>query len=229
MRYRVSATLVDEPTADRFVAWMREEHGAAILAAPGCEEYRVYRVDARRVDCEYLFATQAALDDYLRDRAPALRARGRELFPEGSAEYGRDVAPLVAGGAQAAGIRDHLILYVADQARAADFYRQVLAAAPRLDVAGMTEFALPGGAVLGLMPEAGIKRLLGDMIVDPATAGGAPRAELYLTVRDAAAHLARAVAAGGRLLSAMEHRGWGDDAGYCADLDGHVLAFAELN
>lgn len=103
VRYRVSATLVDEATANRFVAWMSEEHGAAILAAPGCEEYRVYRVATRQVDCEFLFATRSALDDYLRDWAPSLRARGRELFPEGTAEYERDIASLVAGGVRATG------------------------------------------------------------------------------------------------------------------------------
>ena len=51
------------------------------------------------------------------------------------------------------------ILYVADQARARDFYRRVLAAEPVLDVPGMTEFDL-GGATLGLMPAADIEALL---------------------------------------------------------------------
>jgi predicted enzyme related to lactoylglutathione lyase len=54
----------------------------------------------------------------------------------------------------------HFILYVADQARSAAFYAKVLCVEPRLDVPGMSEFVLPGGAVLGLMPEAGIRRLL---------------------------------------------------------------------
>ncbi|MCB0009465.1 MAG: VOC family protein, partial [Anaerolineales bacterium] len=62
----------------------------------------------------------------------------------------------------------HLILYTADQAASAAFYAKVLGLAPRLDVPGMTEFALPGGAVLGLMPIAGIRRLLGAALPDPA-------------------------------------------------------------
>ena len=50
----------------------------------------------------------------------------------------------------------HFILYVADQARSTSFYSAVLAFTPRLNVPGMTAFALPGGGgVLGLMPEAG--------------------------------------------------------------------------
>jgi Glyoxalase/Bleomycin resistance protein/Dioxygenase superfamily len=50
------------------------------------------------------------------------------------------------------------ILYVADQARARDFYRHVLAAEPVLDVPGMTEFDL-GGATLGLMPASDMEAL----------------------------------------------------------------------
>ncbi len=122
--------------------------------------------------------------------------------------------------------RAHFILYVADQVRATAFYRRALDAVPTLLVPGMTEFALPGGAVLGLMPEAGIRRLLGDALRDPALARGVPRAELYLVVDDPAAAFARAVAAGARVLSELAPRDWGHDAAYVEDLDGHVLAFA---
>ncbi len=45
----------------------------------------------------------------------------------------------------------HLILYVRDQERARAFYETALGLPPRLHVPGMTEFALPGGAVLGLI------------------------------------------------------------------------------
>lgn len=120
----------------------------------------------------------------------------------------------------------HFILYVADQARSSAFYTTVLGQAPRLDVPGMTEFDLPGGAVLGLMPEAGIRRLLGERLPDPAGARGVPRAELYLIHPEADACHARALVAGATELSPMLHRNWGDDAAYSLDLDGHVLAFA---
>ena len=52
------------------------------------------------------------------------------------------------------------VFYVADQAASAAFYRQVLGTEPVLDVPGMTSFALDGGGELGLMPEAGIERIL---------------------------------------------------------------------
>jgi catechol 2,3-dioxygenase-like lactoylglutathione lyase family enzyme len=120
----------------------------------------------------------------------------------------------------------HFILYVADQARSAAFYRQVLNRAPRLDVPGMTEFELAEGAVLGLMPESGIRALLGPALPDPAAARGAPRCELYLIVDDPAARHDRAIAAGAKELSAPAPRDWGHVAAYALDLDGHVLAFA---
>lgn len=122
-------------------------------------------------------------------------------------------------------MRMHTILYVEDQPASALFYRRVLAVAPRLDVPGMTEFAI-GGSVLGLMPETGIKRLLGDRLPDPALGRGAPRAELYLVVDDPGPYHARALAAGARELSALAPREWGHDAAYSLDPDGHVLAFA---
>lgn len=119
------------------------------------------------------------------------------------------------------------ILYVADQQRSARFYASVLAMAPTLDVPGMTEFSLGDGAKLGLMPEVGIKRLLGDKLPDTSTASGVPRAELYLVVEDAASHHARALAAGAREVSPLQARDWGDWAAYSLDPDGHVVAFAE--
>lgn len=120
----------------------------------------------------------------------------------------------------------HFILYVADQARSRDFYARVLAIPPRLDVPGMTEFELAGGAVLGLMPERAIRALLGTALPDPSLANGVARAELYLLVPDPAAQHARALLAGARELSPLQARSWGHFAAYTLDPDGHVLAFA---
>lgn len=121
----------------------------------------------------------------------------------------------------------HIILYVADQAASTRFYSALLGQAPRLDVPGMTEFDLPGGAVLGCMPAAGIRRLLGPALPDPAGAAGVPRCELYLLSADAETLLDRALAAGAAELSAVSNRDWGDRVGYCLDPDGHVVAVAE--
>lgn len=122
----------------------------------------------------------------------------------------------------------HFILYVADQKLSARFYEKALASKPRLDVPGMTEFELGGGAVLGLMPSAGIRRLLGPKLPDPAEGDGIPRAELYLLVEDPSAGHRRALEAGAAELSALAPRDWGHDAAYSLDPDGHVLAFAKV-
>lgn len=123
-------------------------------------------------------------------------------------------------------MKAHFILFVAEPARSRDFYAAALGAPPRLDVPGMTEFDLGEDAVLGLMPEAGIRRLLGAALPDPAGARGAPRAELYLVVPSPAAAHARALAAGARELSPPLPRDWGPVVAYCLDPDGHVVAFA---
>ena len=103
-------------------------------------------------------------------------------------------------------MESYFILYVADQTRSAWFYERVLGAPPRLHVPGMTEFELPSGGILGLMPEAGITALLGDRIRDPALAAGIPRAELYLLIDEPISLHERALAAGARELSGMQAR-----------------------
>lgn len=121
----------------------------------------------------------------------------------------------------------HFILYVSDQGRSEAFYAEALGKNPSLSVPGMTEFDLGGGAVLGLMPASGIRRLLGEELPDPEQASGIPRAELYLRVQDAGSGHRRALAAGAQELSALADRDWGDRAAYSLDPDGHVLVFAE--
>jgi uncharacterized protein len=119
------------------------------------------------------------------------------------------------------------IFYVSDQERSTEFYRRVFAREPNLHVPGMTEFELEGGGSLGLMPEKGIRNLLGEALPDPASAAGVPRAELYLSVDDADEHHQRALEAGAKELSPFVDRPWGDRASYLLDPDGHVLALAK--
>jgi len=120
----------------------------------------------------------------------------------------------------------HFILYVDDQVTATAFWTAVLGRSPSLDVPGMTEFTLTPGTVLGLMPEASIRALLGPVLPDLAPARSIPRCELYLVVDDPQGHHARALAAGARELSPLRQRRWGDKAAYSLDRDGHVIAFA---
>ena len=105
--------------------------------------------------------------------------------------------------------RAHFILYVRDQAASARFYRAALAREPSLDVPGMTEFHLAGGAVLGLMPQAGIESLLAGRVT-AGREGNTSRAELYLLVDDVAACYERALAAGALALDPPAPRDWGE-------------------
>ena len=120
----------------------------------------------------------------------------------------------------------NFILYVKDQKRSASFYRELFGINPTLDVPGMTEFVLGTGCILGLMPETGIKRLLGNSIKDPEKTNGISRCELYLTVDNPSSYLGKAEKLNSPLLSALSERDWGDEAGYIMDPDGHVVAFA---
>ena len=118
------------------------------------------------------------------------------------------------------------ILYVADLDRSRRFYAAVLDAEPVLDVPGMKEFRLTEGATLGLMPERGIAKILGDAVPHPEKGAGIPRCEVYLRVEDPEAWYRRALDAGATDVDALRQRSWGELAAYVADPDGHVLAFA---
>lgn len=122
----------------------------------------------------------------------------------------------------------HTILYVSDKNRSTEFYKKLLAIEPQLDVPGMTEFKLSENHVLGLMPEKGIKKLLGDKIVAPRPTSEFPKAELYFRIDNPEQIFKRALELGAKELSPIQARDWGDRAGYVMDFDGYVLAFAQL-
>ncbi|MEI8137978.1 MAG: VOC family protein [Bacteroidota bacterium] len=120
-----------------------------------------------------------------------------------------------------------IILYVSDQLRSKTFYEAVLKQKPLLSVPGMTEFQLTDNFMLGLMPEQGISKIICPQTPNPSTGNGIPRCELYLFVEDPTASLNNAINAGAIKISKAEARDWGDIVSYCADPDGHVIAFAK--
>ena len=124
-------------------------------------------------------------------------------------------------------MKSHFILYVEDQDRSTQFYTQVLDSDPSLNVPGMTEFTLTENSILGLMPVAGVRRLLGNQLMDSLRNNSSPQCELYLLVNDPLAYHQRALEKGAIELSALKDRDWGHRAAYSLDPDGHVLAFAE--
>ena len=119
------------------------------------------------------------------------------------------------------------ILYVANQQKSTVFYEQLFQIKPSLNVPGMTEFNLQENVKLGLMPENGISKILSEKMPHPKKGNGIPRCELYIKVTEANKYLERGINLGAQLISKLKSRDWGDSVGYIADLDGHVIAFAE--
>ena len=100
---------------------------------------------------------------------------------------------------------------------------------PDLDEPGMTEFQVSQNHKLGLMPEDGIEKILLDKAPSPKSAKGVPRCELYLYVDNPKRYFKRALEHDAKLVSDLALRNWGDFAGYVADPDGNVIAFAQKN
>lgn len=118
------------------------------------------------------------------------------------------------------------ILYVSDQKRSTEFYKNTLNLEPVLNVPGMTEFQLSEECKLGLMPETGIAKILQDTVPHPALGNGIPRCELYLYVDHTEESYQRALDAGAKPVSIPSPRDWGDNVAYTCDPDGHIVAFA---
>lgn len=117
-----------------------------------------------------------------------------------------------------------VILAVDSLPRSVEFYVQAFGWAKAVDTAAYVELALPAGMRMGLYEREAFGRNIGE---PPAQAPSGPTAtELYLVVDDVEATFARVLAAGGRMLSPVAPRGWGDVVGYVADPDGNVVAVA---
>ena len=119
------------------------------------------------------------------------------------------------------------ILYVENQQASTMFYEKLFRQKPDLDVPGMTEFKLAENFKLGIMPNSGIAKILANKTPDPKSGNGIPRCELYLHVDNLASEFENALAIGAKFISPISDRDWGDRVCYFADLDGHILAFAE--
>lgn len=98
--YTVRCELDDPALAEEWIAWMRDEHLADVVAA-GAEAAELVRLDGDGdpITCEarYRFTDRAAFERYERDQAPRLRAAGLEAFPlERGLRYTRTAGEVVA-------------------------------------------------------------------------------------------------------------------------------------
>jgi uncharacterized glyoxalase superfamily protein PhnB len=119
------------------------------------------------------------------------------------------------------------ILYVNDQQASAEFYTKLFRQNPDLNVPGITEFNLAKNCKLGLMPNKGIAKILSGKTPHPDQGNGIPRCELYFYVKDIELEFENATKIGAKLVCEIKDQDWGDRVCYFADIDGHIIAFAE--
>lgn len=118
-----------------------------------------------------------------------------------------------------------VILAVSDLDRAVAFYRSAFGWTADVDTPSYAEFGLANGMRVGLYQREGFARNVGEL-PHLIPAGLLAPAELYLLPDDLEAVAMRLEAAGGRALSPLRRRDWGDEVAYYADPDGNVLALA---
>jgi hypothetical protein len=82
--YTVSATFPDEATAAEYVAWLHAGHLEQVLAGGAVLAGVLRQTDPGNpitVEARYTFVDRRALDRYVREVAPGLRAEGLAKFP----------------------------------------------------------------------------------------------------------------------------------------------------
>ena len=123
-----------------------------------------------------------------------------------------------------------VIFAVDDLERSLDFYERAFDW-PRnelIDYDEYVELHTEDGGTLGLFRRDGYAKTVGAEAAATPDDRVAP-AYVYVRVPDVAAATARIEAAGGRPLSPLRERSWGETAAWFADPDGNVVAVASRN
>ena len=114
------------------------------------------------------------------------------------------------------------VLPVEDIRRSVTFYREAFGWGTRVETPEYVELQLPGGQALAVSLRDALARNTGRESVE-IPYGALRGAEIHLLCEDLLATAARVKASGGRLLSKLSRRFWGDEATYFADPDGNVI------
>jgi hypothetical protein len=96
--YTVTATLPDQTTVERYLAWLTQGHVQQVVAG-GASSALVIRLSdpPLSVQSRYQFPTPEAYQGYLRDHAPRLRAEGLALFgPHNGVVFRRELGTIVS-------------------------------------------------------------------------------------------------------------------------------------
>jgi predicted enzyme related to lactoylglutathione lyase len=120
-----------------------------------------------------------------------------------------------------------VIFAVSDLARSLAFYEQAFdwPRNDRIDYANYVELHPPDGGTLGLYEREGFAETVGATPAEPN--GNVAPAYVYVRVADVQAVIERVEGAGGRPLSPLRPRSWGETAAWFADPDGNVVAVAQ--
>ena len=120
-----------------------------------------------------------------------------------------------------------VILAVSNLGRTLDFYETAFGwpRNDRIDFANYVELVPPDGGTVGLYEKSGFAIEVGAEPVDISNGQVAP-AYVYVRVEDVRATVASIERAGGRPLSPLSRRAWGEEAAWFADPDGNVIAVA---
>jgi len=119
-----------------------------------------------------------------------------------------------------------IIIFVENQKKSRDFYKEVLDMEPFMDVPGITEFKLADNMLLGIMPSEGLKNMMDLKAIKHWEEGSTPKCQIYLPVDEPDEYYKRAIKAGGKGIMEGKPTPWGGYICYCMDLDGNLLAFA---
>lgn len=97
--YEVGVTFHDPALAPKWLAWLKDGHIADVMRG-GATSARIIELDRAapaddpRYVVQYEFASREALDAYLRDHAPRLRAEGLVKFAPPDVTYDRRIGAL---------------------------------------------------------------------------------------------------------------------------------------
>jgi predicted enzyme related to lactoylglutathione lyase len=124
--------------------------------------------------------------------------------------------------------RVQVVLAVSDLPRSLDFYERAFdwPRNERIDYSNYVELLPPDGGSVGLFESGGYARLVGADSA-PIPEGQVSPAYVYVRVDDVETAATRLEQAGGRPLSRLAPRSWGEEAAWFADPDGNVIAVAQ--
>lgn len=117
------------------------------------------------------------------------------------------------------------ILAFDDLERAVLFYDEIFRFPKEIELPVFVEYRLPGGSKLGLYKRESFGANIGQL-PELTAEGGITGTELYFFCSDLEQTIEQITGAGGKLLSGLSLRGWGDEVAYFADPEGNVIALA---